>query len=128
MADESANDTTEQNAPAADALDGRTFTGDEVTGHDLVAGSALDVSFDDGNVSVQGGCNRLFGAYSIEDGRLRAPQLASTMMACDQPLMDQDQWLAGFLGDGPRITLDGAALTLTGAQDPPVVVTLHDDA
>jgi heat shock protein HslJ len=35
-----------------------------------------------------------------------------TEMACEQPLMDQDAWLASFL-DGASATLDGDTLTVT---------------
>ena len=39
---------------------------------------------------------------------------ASTMMACDEPLMEQDGWLSEFLSASPTIALDGSTLTLTG--------------
>jgi heat shock protein HslJ len=34
------------------------------------------------------------------------------MMACDEPLMAQDELLAGMLAAGPAIELDGDQLTL----------------
>ena len=36
---------------------------------------------------------------------LSAPTLASTMMACEQALMDQDQWLSSFLASGSDLVL-----------------------
>ena len=39
------------------------------------------------------------------------------MMACDQPLMDQDTWLNEFLSSSPTIELDsGETLTLAGGE------------
>ena len=39
--------------------------------------------------------------------------MGSTEMACEPPLMAQDQWLSNFLTSGPTYTLDGDTLTLT---------------
>lgn len=50
------------------------------------------LSFDTGRVSVEGGCNRISGAYRIDgEGRLVIDALASTRMACaDAALMAAD--------------------------------------
>jgi heat shock protein HslJ len=40
--------------------------------------------------------------------------MAMTQMACEQPLMDQDTWIAAFLAAGPTLDLAGETLTLTG--------------
>lgn len=50
------------------------------------------LAFDDGNVSVEGGCNRIGGTYRIDaQGRLVVDPLRSTRMACaDTALMDAD--------------------------------------
>ncbi len=109
------------------SLEGAQFTGTDAQGHALVEGSSLQVAFSDGTVSVHAGCNRLFGPYTVEAGVLRAPHLASTMMACDQPLMEQDTWVSGFLADGPTVALADGTLTLTGAEGGPdagTVITL----
>ena len=41
-----------------------------------------------------------------------AGPLAMTMMACDEALMDQDQWLSEFLTSSPALAVDGETLTL----------------
>ena len=48
--------------------------------------------FQDGRVTGSAGCNRLMGDYELkEEGiRFQAP-MASTMMACPEPLMSQEQ-------------------------------------
>jgi heat shock protein HslJ len=102
-------------APRAADLDGRTFAATDVLGRTLVAGSELTVEFEAKRLHANAGCNGLAGAWSIEDGRLRLHgQPAQTMIGCEPALMRQDEWLAHFLDDAPRIALDGEALTLAG--------------
>lgn len=99
-------------------LDGRSFVSSQVTGsHTLVPGSTITLAFEGGSLSANAGCNSMAGRYTLAGGKLTAPQLASTMMACDQALMDQDTWLAQFLASGPAYALTGDTLTLTGATD-----------
>lgn len=102
-------------SPRAEDLAGRTFAATDVQGRTLVPGSELTIEFDAKRLHANAGCNGLAGAWSIEDGRLRTDgDLAQTQMACEEPLMRQDEWLAAFLASGPRIALDGETLTLAG--------------
>jgi heat shock protein HslJ len=100
---------------AAD-LDGRTFVSTEVTGYDLVEGTEINMTFLADSMSVSGGCNSMNGGFEIDEGVLTAGPFAATMMACDQPLMDQDTWLDEFLTSLPTIELDGETLTLAGGE------------
>jgi heat shock protein HslJ len=113
-------------ASNADSLDGRSFVSTEVDGHDLVPGSVIRVSFDDGSVSVNAGCNTMFGAYTIDGDVLSAPSLAMTMMACDQALMTQDTWVSALISSDPTLTAEGDTLTITGSDAQ--VVTLVEEA
>lgn len=103
-------------APTAEDLTGRSFESSEVSGYELVDGTSIVLSFDDGNIAANAGCNGMSGGFSIEDGNLVTGELAQTMMACDQPLMDQDTWVAEFLAASPAVALDGETLTLTGSD------------
>jgi heat shock protein HslJ len=100
----------------AATLSGMNFASSAVTGYDLVEGSEITMSFLDDRVSVNAGCNTMNGGFEIADGTFTASQLAATMMACEQPLMDQDMWLTEFLAASPAIALDGTTLTLTGSD------------
>jgi heat shock protein HslJ len=51
---------------------------------------------DQKRIAGTGGCNRLMGAYSLEEDRLRFAQLGSTMMACPQG-MEQEKAFADAL-------------------------------
>lgn len=105
-------------------VDGRTFLGTGVAGGPaFVDGSQLRLSFEEGRVRAQAGCNSMFGGYSFEGDTLVAEQLAMTEMGCPQELMDQDTWIAELLSSRPTLALDGDELTVTSGD---TVVTLLD--
>lgn len=99
-------------------LDGRTFVATEVTGaHTQAPDSTITIAFEGGSLSANAGCNTMVGRYTLVGGKLTAPQLASTMMACLGDLGDQDTWLGAFLASSPTYTLTGDTLTLTNGTD-----------
>jgi len=102
---------------AAD-LTGKTLVAKEVTGsYAIVPGSTISLTFQNGSLAARAGCNNMFGQYTVSGNVLNAPQLASTMMACDEALMNQDTWLAAFLASSPTWTYSGGTLTLTNGTD-----------
>lgn len=107
---------------APQGLGGRTFLSTGIEGRILVAGSQIRISFHDGQVSASGGCNSMSGPYLLDGNRLVARSLATTEMACEEPLMAQDTWLADLL-DGATVGLAGDTLTLTKGD---VRLTLED--
>lgn len=100
-------------APAA--LDGRTFLSTGIEGASLVPNSQVRLSFTDGGLTANAGCNHLGGTYTIDGDRLRIAQVSSTEMACEEPLMQQDQWLSSFLSD-VLFTLDTDTLLLANGD------------
>ena len=101
------------------ALSG-TFLSTELTGETLVDGTRLTLVFDDGNLAAVAGCNNLIGGYEIDGGVLQVEQLAQTLMACEDDLQRQDEWISNLLTSGPTVSLDGDVLTISG-QDVTVV-------
>lgn len=99
-------------SPSPASLDGRTFLSTAITGAQLVPDTQVRLSFTDGQLGANAGCNHLGGPYSIEGNQIVTGQMSTTEMGCDQPLMLQDQWLAAFLS-GVSFALDGDTLTLT---------------
>lgn len=98
----------------ADQLDGRTFLSSTTIGRDLVRGATIHVDFrGDRRLKVYAGCNHISGNLRWDGQRLSVDQLSITEMACEQSLMDQDEWLATLLQSGLDAYLDGDALTLT---------------
>ncbi len=57
---------------ASEQLDGRTFRGADVIGHDLVDGTEVTLTFEPGRLSTNAGCNTSGGAYTLDDGVLRS--------------------------------------------------------
>src|SRR3954470_7514430 len=57
-------------APTKADLDGSAFASTSVEGHDLVAGSTVRLTFEDGSLSANAGCNTMTGSYDVTDGRL----------------------------------------------------------
>ncbi|MHB1137367.1 MAG: META domain-containing protein [Microthrixaceae bacterium] len=102
-------------AEGSGGLDGQSFESTTVEGHELVEGSTVLLTFEDGTLSVIAGCNTISGAYSLQGGTLAfegEPRM--TMMGCDQALADQDTWLGGWLTAGVAVTETDGGLQLEG--------------
>jgi heat shock protein HslJ len=99
-------------------IDGRTFLSVDVTVNGvqrpLVPGTRVMLSFRDGNLGAQAGCNHLGGAYRIDGDRLVVDSMAMTEMGCDPARHAQDEWLAAFLSSRPQLRATGADLVLEG--------------
>lgn len=108
--------TTEPSGSSGEELAGRTFISAGVTGHELVDGSQVELTFEATSLSARAGCNTLFGDYALEQQSLRVGTMASTQMGCEQSLMDQDRWLAAFLESGPTVGVNGDELTLSDGE------------
>lgn len=109
------------------SVDGRQFLSVSVTDnnalHPLVPGTTIRISFTNGSLSVQAGCNTMGGAYRIDGGKLIVDGAGMTQMACDAARMAQDDWLFGFLGSRPDIRLSGNDLVLVSGA---TTITLLD--
>lgn len=72
--------------------------------------------FAGGRVSGSGGCNHLSGSYTRQGDGLRFdPSMASTMMACPEPIMGQEQAVHAALGAVASHRLTADRLELLGA-------------
>lgn len=104
-------------AESADMV-GKTFTTQTVVIEGVESpaadGGTISLTFSDGSISINGGCNTLFGEANWTDGTISVPAgtLASTMMACSEPLMAQDQLLVTFFSSNPTWSLTGDTLTI----------------
>lgn len=61
------------------------------TGNDIAKGTEITLSFQGKNLAGSSGCNRYVGGYQTEGERFSVKsELASTMMACPEPKMQQE--------------------------------------
>lgn len=105
-------------------LDGRAFGSVRVEGHRLVDETRILLGFQGEDVSVEAGCNHLFGTAVLDGDTLTINNMGGTEMGCPRRLQDQDEWLTGLLTGGTTVALDGATLTLTAGD---VVVELVEE-
>lgn len=89
----------------------------------LVPGSRIAMTFRADSVSVNAGCNTLFGGASIDEDELVAPALASTKKACNDALTQQDTWLSDFLSSRPTIEVLETDLWLSHGDDTVIHLT-----
>lgn len=111
--------TPDVSARSVPDLDGTSWIVTTVTENGspraLVPDSEIRVSFTDGGIGIDAGCNHIGGQYALSpDSELTTKDLAGTQMACAQPLMDQDAWLTGTVFAKPLVaSVSGQALTLS---------------
>jgi heat shock protein HslJ len=113
-----ADDITPTQSPTGVSLDGRTFISERVDGHELVKDTAIRLTFKDGQLGAQAGCNSLGAPYSVEGDTLalEGAGMFMTEMGCDEARHEQDEWLSDFLMSDPSFELDGDELTLTSDE------------
>jgi heat shock protein HslJ len=79
-----------------------------------VADTEAGLTFnDDGTVTGNSGCNGLGGNYTIEGDQVKFDQIISTLMACDDPRMAQEDAVKQVLTDTANFKIEGNTLTLT---------------
>ncbi len=113
--------TPEAAAPHSAPLEGpnwqlvsyRNADGEEVAALEDV--SAV-IRFVDGSVQGNAGCNNFSGAYTVEADQLRVGPMASTMMACPDPIMQQEFGVQDALAETATYGIDQGVLRLYDAD------------
>ena len=78
-----------------------------------VAGTTLTATFTESEVSGSSGCNTFTGSYTLDGDKLTVGPLASTMKACvDDAVMDQEAQFLTALQTPTTVELNGATVTL----------------
>lgn len=68
---------------------------------------------EDGTVTGTSGCNGLGGDYSVEGDQITFGDFVSTLMACEDPIMAQEEAAHRVMTDTATYTIDGNTLTIT---------------
>lgn len=77
--------------------------------------------FEDGRVSGSSGCNTYGAEYTLDGDSLTIGDVATTLMACEPPLMAVEQAYTKRLGDVASFEIDGDRLTLLDGDGEPVL-------
>jgi heat shock protein HslJ len=89
-----------------------------LNGTPVMANVPINITFEDGRVFGAGSCNRFMGSYTPgKDFGITMSQMASTMMACADAQMQQEQTFLTLLGDVTSYSIDeSGTLTLSTAD------------
>jgi heat shock protein HslJ len=68
---------------------------------------------EDGTVSGSSGCNGLGGDYSVEGDKITFGEFVSTLMACEDPIMKQEESTHKVMTDTATYKIEGDTLTIT---------------
>lgn len=120
---EETNDAGSQSGPD---LDGRTFIATSIEDRGatrlLVGGTELRLSFENGGLGINAGCNHMHGDYQLAGTELTVHGVSTTDMGCEPNLMAQDAWVSALFtepltvdlaGDDLRLTSEGVEVLLT---------------
>ncbi len=105
-------------AQAQDDLRGTAWQLVSLGGADVMEGTTITLRFDDeGQVSGSAGCNSYGGTYGVAEGELSVGMLFSTLMACMEPgVMEQERAYLAALETAERYELTADQLVITYAD------------
>lgn len=103
--------------PSADTATpmGHTYVSTRVEGTPIPGGGPMTLTFADGRLTADSGCNKAGSTVDLTDHVLRVGTMTSTLMGCPGDRGQADGWQDTFLKSAPTWKLDGDQLTLTGA-------------
>jgi putative lipoprotein len=102
-------------------LEGTRWKLIDISGTPPVSGSGVEevnvtLTGEGKRLSGSGGCNRLMGEYTLHRNSLRFKHIGSTMMACPDPVMKQEQAFMAALKDTTTYRITGETLELLKEQ------------
>ena len=105
--------------PLVASLQAGTWVVEDILGGGIIDNSRVTLDFREQDVGGRASCNSYQGSWSLEDGRLSIANVAVTMMACPEALMNQEQRFLDALAsaDGVRFDETGALFLTSGGGD-----------
>jgi heat shock protein HslJ len=98
--------------------DGGALAGTSWTLTDLdsggVTGTAPTLELTETDANGTGGCNTFSGTYTTDGNAISFGPLATTMMACEPTIMEQETVYLAALDGATTYAVDGDTLTITG--------------
>ncbi len=84
---------------------------------EVLAATEITAEFGpEGRVGGNSGCNTYFAGYTVDGNNLSISQAGSTMMACPEPIMQQEAQFLTMLQSASSFTVDGGQLSIAGAD------------
>ncbi|GGK39112.1 META domain-containing protein [Nocardia camponoti] len=121
---DSSSPPTTSAAPASDGTPmGHVYESTAVDGTAIPGGGPMTLTFKDGRVSANSGCNTASGPIDLTGNVIHVDRLAGTLMACGGDASGADAWQSDFLEASPTWQLTKGQLTLT---TPATTVRLTD--
>ncbi len=80
------------------------------------------ISFKDGQAAGNAGCNNFFASYTVDGNQLTIGQAGSTMMACPEPAMSQEQAFLSNLSQAATYEIAGTELQLFDSAGQAILV------
>jgi heat shock protein HslJ len=88
-----------------------------------LADAAATLTFDkDGKLNGNGGCNNFFGDYKVSGSQVTFGAVGATMMACVEPIMQQESAVVQVLAGTADAKIDGDTLTIVSSDGASVLV------
>lgn len=96
-------------AGRGDGLEGTTWVLVELNGSQPLEGTTLTLNFEEGSAGGSAGCNSFGGSYQLKGDAITFSEIASTLMACMEPgVMEQESaYLASLQGARTYKVADG---------------------
>lgn len=83
--------------------------------------TTITINFDDeGRVNGSDGCNNYSGSYEVDGNNIKFGQMASTMMACPDPIMKQANAYQSVMAETTTFEISGDELNFNDADGNPV--------
>ena len=89
---------------------------------DTMADIPVTATFNDGQLSGNGGCNSYFGSYTVDGSSLTVTPAGTTMMACPEDVMAQEQAFMAALSSSSSYQVTGDTLQIMNS-DGAVILT-----
>jgi len=82
-----------------------------------IAGTQLTAVFtEDGKVSGSAGCNQYNGSYTLDGDKISIGPLATTKMACEEPIMAQEQAFLAAMQSAATVSVEAGKPVLRSAD------------
>lgn len=103
-------------------LEGTSWTVTEMGGTPLVEGTSITAQFADGKIGGSAGCNSYGGTYEITTEGVTISDLNSTMMACTDPgVMEQEQQFLEYIQNIQSIEVGTNQLIIKSADGADII-------